>query len=315
MKQVDQIARRIKLRDFRMLLAVAESGSLSKAAARLSVSHPVVSKTIAELERTVGTRLFDRNARGVEPTPFGRALVDCGVAMFDDLHRGLRRVELLSDPTAGELRLGATGPAIDGLVLAAMESLLSQHPRIEFHVLEGDAATLYRALYDRSIDLAVSRPFRSGADHDQEFSVEALFEEQFFAVAGLQSPWVRRRKIKLAELLDAPWVMPEHGNPAGSLIADGFRSEGIPLKARVVSNSLAIRIRLVASQGFLTMLPGSMLHFGANRLPVKALPVALPIKSQKYEIVTLKNRTISPVTRTFIGELRNLARPLNRARA
>jgi DNA-binding transcriptional LysR family regulator len=312
MKQIDQIARRIKLLDFRMLLAVAESGSLSKAAARLSVSHPVVSKTIAELERTVGTRLLDRNSQGVEPTPFGRALVDCGIAMFDDLHRGLRQVEFMSDPTAGELRLGATGPAIDGLVLAAMESLLGQYPRIRFHVLEGDAAALYRALHDRSIDLAVSRPFRTGADHDQEFSSQALFDEHFFAVAGLQSPWIRRRKIELEELLDAPWVMPEYDNPAGSLIADGFRSEGIPLKARVVSNSLAIRIRLVATQGFLTMLPGSMLHFGANRLPVKALPVSLPIKSQKYEIVTLKNRTLSPVTKTFIERLRSLARPLNK---
>lgn len=313
MEQIDQLARRIKLRDFRMLLAVAESGSMSKAASRLAVSHPVVSKTIAELERTLGMRLFDRNSQGVEPTPYGRALVNCGIAMFDDLHRGLRQVEFLSDPTAGELRIGATGPAIDGLVLAAMEPLLSRYPRIQFHALEGDAATLYRALHERRIDLAVSRTFRLNADHDQEFASEALFDEHFFAVAGSQSHWARRRKIDFAELLDAPWVMPDYDNPAGSLIADGFRSEGIPLKARVVSNSLAIRIRLVATQGFLTMLPGSMLHFGAKRLPVKPLPVALPIKSQKYEIVTLKNRTLSPVAETFIEALRAMARPLNRA--
>jgi len=315
-QQIHQIVRRIKLRDLRTLLAVAESGSLSKAAVRLAVSHPVVSKTIADLERTLGTGLFDRTSRGVEPTLFGRALMDCGVAMFDELHRGLRQIEFLADPAAGELRIGATGPAIDGLVLAAMEALISQHPRIGFHALEGDAATLYRALRERKIDLAVSRAFRSNADHDKEFVSQTLFDESLFVVAGSQSPWARRRKIELAELLEAPWVMPEYDNPAGSLIADGFRSEGIPpLKAQVVSNSLAIRIRLCVTKGFLTMLPGSMLHFGANRLPVKALPVRLPIKSQPYEIVTLKNRTLSPVAKTFIECLRSIAKPLTKGRA
>lgn len=314
MKQIDQIARRIKLRDFRTLLAVAESGNLSKAASRLSVSHPVVSKTIADLERTLGTRLFDRSPRGVEPTLFGRALVDCGVAIFDDLYRGLRRLEFLSDPAAGELRIGATGPAIDGLVLAAMEPLLSQYPRIQFHALEGDAVTLYRALSDRKIDLAVSRTFRSNVDHDHEFDCQTLFDERLFVVAGSQSRWARQRKIELAELLDAPWVIPEYDNPAGALIAEGFRSEGISLKARVVSNSLAVRIRLVATMGFLTMLPGSMLHFGARRLPVKALPISLPIRSQRYEIVTLKNRTLSPIAKTFIESIRIVARPLSKGR-
>jgi DNA-binding transcriptional LysR family regulator len=288
---------------------------MSKAAVGLAVSHPVVSKTIADLERTLGTRLFDRTSRGVEPTLFGRTLRDCGIAMFDDLHRGLRQIELLSDPTAGELRIGATGPAIDGLVLAAVESLISQYPRIQFHALEGDAATLYRALYERKIDLAVSRIFRSNADHDKEFVYQTLFDEELFVVAGSHSRWARRRKIELAQLLEAPWVLPEYDNPAGSLIAEGFHSIGIPpLKAQVVSNSLAIRVRLVVTKEFLTMLPGSMLHFGAKRLPVRALPVTLPIKSQRIEIVTLKNRTLSPVAKTFIECLRTIAKPLTKGR-
>jgi DNA-binding transcriptional LysR family regulator len=315
MQDIDRVVRRIKLRDLRILLAVAQSGSLSKAAAHLAVSHPVVSKTIADLERTVGTRLFDRTSQGVEPTLFGRTLTDCAIAMFDDLRQGLRQIEFLSDPTAGELRIGAHGPAIDGLVLTAIESMISQYPRIEFHALEGDAATLYRALYERKIDLAVSRVFRSNADHDKEFVSQTLFDEYLFAVAGSQSQWARRRKIELAELLEALWVLPESDTPPGSLIAEGFRSLGIPpLKARVVSNSLAVRIRLVVAKGFLTILPGSMLHFGADRLPVRALPITLPMKSQPIEIVTLRNRTLSPVARTFIECLRTAAKPLAKGR-
>src|SRR3954469_4356714 len=154
MDHIERTARRIKLRDFRVLLAVAQTGSMSKAAVRLSVSHPVISKTIADLERSVGSRLFDRTTRGVEPTLFGRALLACGDAMFDELYRGLRQIEFLSDPAAGELRLGANGPAIDGFVLTAIEKLIGTHPRIEVHALEADPGTLYRALCERKIDLA-----------------------------------------------------------------------------------------------------------------------------------------------------------------
>src|SRR5216684_9058658 len=124
MHWVDRIGRRVKLRDLHVLLAVAQSGSMSKAAERLAVSHPVVSKTIADLENTLGVRLFDRTARGAEPTRFGLAFLDCGVAVFDDLRRGVRQIEFLADPAAGELWIGAVTPFMDGIVMAAIESLV-----------------------------------------------------------------------------------------------------------------------------------------------------------------------------------------------
>jgi DNA-binding transcriptional LysR family regulator len=315
MQDIDRIARRIKLRDLRMVLAVAEAGSMSKAAARLAVSHPVVSKTIADLERTLDSCLFDRTSKGIEPTRFGRSLIDCGVAILDELHRGLRQIEFLTDPAAGELKFGANGPAIEGFVLTAMEELIDRYPRIELHALEADPGTLYRALYDRKIELAVSRKIDAIVDYEREFAFQTLFDEHLFVVAAPQSQWTRRRKIELTELLKARWVLPAHDNPAGVLIAEAFRSMRIPqFRAQVYSNSLAIRIQLTANNGFLTMLPGSMLHFAAKRLPVKVVPITMPIRTQPIEIVTLKNRTLSPVTKRFIECLRAAAKPMTRGR-
>jgi DNA-binding transcriptional LysR family regulator len=87
MEWTDRIGRRIKLRDLHFLLAVAKSGSMGKAAAELSVSQPVISKAISDLEHTLGVRLFDRSPQGAEPTSYGRALLQCGVAVFDDLRQ------------------------------------------------------------------------------------------------------------------------------------------------------------------------------------------------------------------------------------
>jgi DNA-binding transcriptional LysR family regulator len=71
----DRVRRRLKLRDVAILLAVIQTGSMGKAAAALNMSQPAVSKAIACLEHTLGVRLLDRSRRGVEPTPYGRALV------------------------------------------------------------------------------------------------------------------------------------------------------------------------------------------------------------------------------------------------
>jgi DNA-binding transcriptional LysR family regulator len=101
MNRAEQISRRLKLRHLNVLLAVVQSGSMAKAAAHLAISQPVVSKAIADLERTIGVRLLDRTPRGIEPTLYGCALLKRSVAIFDDLRDSVREIEYLSDPTAG----------------------------------------------------------------------------------------------------------------------------------------------------------------------------------------------------------------------
>jgi DNA-binding transcriptional LysR family regulator len=108
MQLSDRIGLRLKLHDLHVLMAVTQAGSMSKAAALLNTTQPAISRSIAELERTVGVRLLDRNAQGVKPTEYGRALLNGGVAVFDDLRQAVKNIEFLADPTAGEVRIGST---------------------------------------------------------------------------------------------------------------------------------------------------------------------------------------------------------------
>jgi DNA-binding transcriptional LysR family regulator len=308
MEWTDRIGRRVKLRDLHIFLAVAQSGSMAKAANHLAISQPVVSKTISDLEHALGVRVLDRTFQGVEPTAYGRALINCGIAVFDEMRRGVQKIEYLADPTVGELRVGSPTPLADGLIPAVLDKFTSRYPRIACHAAEGDTPTMCRLLRDRDVDLVISRTW--GSHFGEDFATEFLFDESLFAVAGLDSPWLCRHTIDFADLLDEPWVLPELDNVVGALISDGFRRAGIALPTpRVVSNSMAIRTRLVESGRFLTMLPGSMLHFGAERLRVKALPVRLPLESQPVEVITLRDRTPNPIGRLFVDELRALILP------
>jgi len=309
MQWTDRIGRRVKLRDLHIFLAVAQSGSMTKAADELAVSPPVVSKTISDLERSLGVRLLDRTYQGVELTPYGIAFAASGRAVFDEMRRGVQQIEFLADPTSGELRVGCTTPLADGFIPSALEILTRRYPRISCHATDGDSPTLCQLLRNRKIDLAVSRSW--GTYFGEEFTAEFLFDESMFVVAGIGNPLCRRRRIKFIDLLDQPWVLPESDNMVGVLINTGFQRAGIALPTpRVVSGSMGVRARLVESGRYLSLMPGSMLYFGTHRLKLKVLPVALPLEPQPVEVITLKDRTPNPIAKLFIDELRKLVTPM-----
>src|ERR1700736_3990987 len=106
MQLSDRIGRRMKLQDLHVLMTVVQAGSMGKAAERLNTAQPAISRAIAELEHTLGVRLLDRHRQGVEPTEYGRALLNCGAAVFDELRQGVKNIEFLTDPTAGQVRIG-----------------------------------------------------------------------------------------------------------------------------------------------------------------------------------------------------------------
>src|ERR1700681_4336118 len=135
MQWEDRIGRRIKFRDLHIALAVAQSGSMLKAAEALAISQPVVSKVIADLEQALGVRLFDRSRKGVEPTASGRALLNRGRAAFDELKQGVKEIEFLNDPTRGEIQVGASPALMEGILLAVIERMTRHNPRIVFHIV------------------------------------------------------------------------------------------------------------------------------------------------------------------------------------
>ena len=196
MDWADRIGRRIKLRDLHILLAVAECGSMAKASSQLSVSHPVVSKTISELERTLGVRLLDRSSQGVELTTHGAALLNCGVTVFNEMRHGLELLEALSDPTSGELRVGCPEITMAGLLPAIVERLFQDYPRVRLHVVMAQTAMLqFQELRERNIDLLIGRVSQELSAND--LISEILFDEPFLAVVGKNSKLARRRHVDI----------------------------------------------------------------------------------------------------------------------
>jgi len=310
MQWADRIDRRFKLRDLRILMMVVECGTMGRAADRLSVSQPVVSKAIADMEHALGVRLLDRSRHGVEPTQYGRALIKRGVEIFDEMRQGIKEIEYLADPTAGELRVGTTESIIAAIVSPVVDRMSRQYPRMAFHVTSGDQATLHRELSERNIELVIAR-LLAGAPLAENMDAKILFDDRLVVAAGPKNPWNRRRKIELAELVNEPWALMPQESLSGSLTAEAFRATGLaPPRPTVSSSSVNLRNELFATGRFLTTVPRFSLMLPRKHPTLKALPVELPNTRLPIAIFTVKNRSLSAIAQLFLDRIRAITKPL-----
>jgi DNA-binding transcriptional LysR family regulator len=229
------------------------------------------------------------------------------MAVFDDLRQGIRNIEFLADPTVAEIRIASNETLIAGFLPAVFGRLRRQHSGIAVHVTPIPAPSeQQRELRERKVDFVIGRIPPSV---DEDIAADILFNERTFVVAGPKSRWARRRKIELAELADESWSLPSPDTLVGSLVADAFRANGMRFPPRgAAMGTLHLFSALVASEPFLAIVPGSLLRFGPT--PLRVLPVKLPVPAWPVGIMTLKNRTISPVAKLFIENARDVAKPL-----
>jgi DNA-binding transcriptional LysR family regulator len=225
--------------------------------------------------------------------------------VFDELRQGVGEIEYLSEQGVGELRVGYGEPLAITLVTAVVTALIARHPRLIFHLRQANTIALdFQDLRDRKVDLMVGRvasPFK-----EDDLNAETILQHSAVVVAGAQSPWVRRRKLKLADLVDEKWVLLPPEIPESEWVASAFRSQGLrPPRARVTTLSLQLRAALLERGDFLTAFPPDLL----SRYPsIKALPVDLGLQPRPIAVVTLKNRTLSPAAELFISQMRSAAK-------
>jgi DNA-binding transcriptional LysR family regulator len=300
-----RIGRRLRLRDLHVLSTVAQFHSMAKAAEHLHVTQPAVSKAIGDLEAAVGVRLLDRSPHGVVPTMYGRALLKCELAVFDELKQAIRNIEQLADPTVGEVRIGCQGALGAAVVAPMIEQMSDRYPHVDFHITQLISPNFaFSELRNREIDLMlalVPRPL-AGNKLGDDVNVEIVYEDRVVIVAGAQSKWARRRKIELAELVDESWLVAPTGSWTRAFVAETFRARGLPLpRIKAATYSLPMLHSLYATGKFVGALGGLALSENAE---IKALPVDAPDWPWPVAIVTLKNRTLSPVIELFMEHVR-----------
>ncbi len=293
----DRIGRRLRLKDLHTLQTVAEVGSMAKASEHLALSQPAISKAVSEMERVLSVPLLDRSARGVELTEFGRLLVERARVIFDEIREGVSDIEHLSDPTRGTVRIGATEP-VTGIVSQIISRLARKYPRISHDVMISDLDTLLGALRERTRDVVVTR--WTPPPEADDLAVQELFKSPLAVMAARDHPLLQRKKLRVGDLMEEKWTLAPSGSFLGRVVVDLFHRRKLPLPPTIATSmSVNMRLSLVASGGFLTVLPRLMLRYPSHKAWLRALDVDLSDSSQPIVYITLKRRRSGGALRLF----------------
>jgi DNA-binding transcriptional LysR family regulator len=306
----DRIGRRLRLKDLHTLQTIAEVGSMAKASSRLALSQPAISKAIADMEHTVGAVLLERSSRGVELTESGRLLVDRTRIVFDELRQGVADVVQTSNPAGGVVRIGTTEP-VTAVVSEIISHLVCKYPGISYHIVVGDRDALEQALRERTLDVAITRWASSPIADDM--AAEVLFRTSLVVMAERRHPLLRRKKkLHLEELMGERWALSPPDSFLGRTVVDLFRRHGLPSPPTVVTTiSIYMRLNLLASSRFVTLLPMQILRHRLSKAWLRALNVELGDTSAPIASLTLKGRRPGGAVKLFQQASRDVCQALD----
>jgi len=303
----ERVGRRLRLKDLHTLQTIAEVGSMAKAANLLALSQPAISKAIADMEHVVGAALLERSSQGVELTESGRILVARGRVIFDEVREGLKDIEAVADPTQGDLRIGAADP-LTVVVAEIIAQLFSKYPRITYQVTVSDATTTLRQLRDRELDVVLTR--WNPATTPDDLSYEVLFHSPLAVFANKNHPLVKRRNLNLKDLMGEQWTLSPPDSYLGLIVADIFRRNKLEWPRSIVTAiSIHMRVNLLASGNFISVLPTTILRHRGNSAWLRALDVNLnevgPIAA-----ITLKKRRPAGALKLFQETSRRVSKTI-----
>ena len=224
---------------------------MGKAAKALGITQPSVSKSIADIEHTIGVRLLDRSTEGAALTVYGRALVKRGICAFDELNESFRDIDILSDPTVGQVTIGCPEALASGLLGAVLVRYCAQFPRVVVNVEEANnLGDEYQMLRDREVDLllgSIARPFV-----EEDLDAQVVYEDRPYITAGATNRLALRRRVEVAELLEEQWVLPGE-SILRFVLEEALQAKGFALpKIGVKSYSVHQRITLLATGRFVS---------------------------------------------------------------
>jgi DNA-binding transcriptional LysR family regulator len=302
---IHRLPRHLKMSELRVFSAVLELRSFRKAAAVLHLTQPAVTKAVAGLEETLGVRLFDRVANGVEPTVHGRSFAPRARAVFNELRRAAQDLSLLSSGAIGSLRVGTLPmPAIPFLPVA-LNHLLDEHPDVLVSVVEERETELLDRLRKRDIELAILR--LALVDPSEDMHTERLFDEKLCVVAAQAHPLVGRSDLQWHDLLEHRWVMP----PADCFFFEHVQRSldrlRMPMPRHAVeAESIQIQFNMVLHAGMLCFGMRSQVSFAPGKEFVVRLPFELPLPNTMVAAVSLKSHEPSPLAQRLVGHIRAL---------
>jgi DNA-binding transcriptional LysR family regulator len=296
------LATRLKWRQLTLVVALAERGSLRRAAAELAMTQPAATKLLRDLEDAVGHPLFVRHAWGMSATPYGATLVRYARGLIAELEEARHELASMASGTEGSLRVGGVTGAMPALLAPAIHRMQVVRPRVAIYVLVNTTEVLLEALRHGRLDVAVC-PLPVDAD-TADLEIASLGNEPLVIVARTGHPLARARRVEAAALGTVPWIVQTPGAPLRRDTDAMLSAAGLRLPPGAVETvSIVATLALLQESDTVTAMPKGLADHYARFGMLAKLAVDLPAPQSRYELVTRARRELAPVAEAFIALL------------
>lgn len=269
-EQARRLASRLRFRHLQLLLALEKGGSLRAAAQALNFSQPALSKALAEVEAAFGLPLFTRTARGLTPTPQGRAALRGALLLLQELEH-VQDEARAAGSAAAVVRIGAPPFVAHGHLPAVIARLAAATPRVHVELLEERVPLLVQALSEGRVDaLVTSYPPPSPDGSRGGLRYEKLFDTDYAVIAPPRHALAGVRRVDWPSLAAHDWILPPRTSMVRRLVDDTFvRSGAVPPLPVVESTSPVTNVQLVAAGIGLAVVPLATLRHAGHGLVVR----------------------------------------------
>lgn len=281
----------MELRVLRYFRTVVESGSFSKAAVKLMIAQPSLSRQIQALEHELNMPLLRRNARGVSPTDAGKVLLERTLRLEEDMDGIQRTFAMLAQRVVGTLRVAVQAPVSFVLLPGLVRNYRARYPDVRLELVEGFAGDVIEKLLAGVIDVAIvdipGTPFA-------ELNVTPFWIEIFSLFGWMDAPAVqpdRTMPVTLADIAELPLIAPSTRHAVRHLLEAAFERQSLKFRPVLEANGVLMVLELVRAGLGYTVLPASVFR-----------PYSAFSELRSAEIAPVIRRTTSIIVRASVAE-------------
>ncbi len=299
------------IRHLRNMLAIMDEGSIGKAAQRLNVSQPALTKSIQRLEEHLGVRLFDREARGMKPTFYADSLKGYAKAASISMTEAESQIASLRNGTEGIITVAGPQLIVTELLPQVLARLSQERPKLQVRVVARNKE-LFAELLDGRYNLVVAMLYNEIPK--QGLTKQRLFDDRLVLIMRPDHPLAKRRKVKPADLLDQKWVHTDSDTWSYRRLQLYFEQAGLAVpRARIESRNPAILKSVVMISDHIGMIAklGVENELASGRL--KCIEIDSPLMLRPIGIVRRENEPMSPAMKSFVRIIEDVCKKRSHA--
>ncbi|GJH11043.1 LysR family transcriptional regulator [Caballeronia novacaledonica] len=297
------LVNRLKFKHLALLVALDDARNLHQAAETINVAQPSASRMLADIEEAFGFLLFERNARGMQPTSLGTAALAYARRSLADLTRFADDLDAKRRGGHGQLTVGAIMGAAPDVLAMAVTELKSERPLLNVRILGETSDQVVQLLHRREVDLALGR-LTTPLQHN-DFDFEPLAREAMRLVVRAGHPLAGKTELTLATLVGWPWILQPITSPARGLFEDELARAGLTTPADIVEcASIFATLQLLQNSEAVAMLPESVVRDYLRAQLLIELPIEIGKSLSGFGLLRRKFETLSEPAEYFIALLR-----------